>query len=146
MRFFERCKDESGQMTVEFVIVFPILLLIALIAVNVQLFFSECASFDRIAREAIRVHMCSTAAGQSLEGSCEAVSQVLEENFGADYLDTSLAVVENSFNQLKVRSTLSFHPTLFGMGLRSEIWGVSLPGLTHTVDLVVERYRPGVLF
>ena len=34
--------------------------------------------------------------------------------------------------------------TLFGLGLRSEVFGVELPGLSHTVDFTVDQYKPGV--
>lgn len=47
---------ERGQMTVELAVVFPALLAVAVIAVNALLFFSECAAFDRVAREAVRLH------------------------------------------------------------------------------------------
>ena len=40
-----------GQMTIEFALLFPVMLMIALIACNSILFLSECASFDRIFRE-----------------------------------------------------------------------------------------------
>ena len=40
---------------------------------------------------------------------------------------------------------LSFAPTLFGLGLKDEVFGVSLPRLVHEVDLTVDAYRPGVL-
>ena len=42
---------ERGQMTVELAVVFPALLAVAVIAVNALLFFSECAAFDRVARD-----------------------------------------------------------------------------------------------
>ena len=40
---------------------------------------------------------------------------------------------------------LSFAPTLFGLGLKDEVFGVSLPRLVHEVALTVDAYRPGVL-
>ena len=44
-----------GQMTIEFALLFPVMLMIALIACNSILFLSECASFDRIFRESVCV-------------------------------------------------------------------------------------------
>ena len=34
---------------------------------------------------------------------------------------------------------------LFGLGLKSEVMGVALPKLSHTEELVVDCYKPGVL-
>ena len=44
-------RDDSGQMTVEFAVAFPVFVIVAVIAVNALLFFSDCAAFDRLARE-----------------------------------------------------------------------------------------------
>ena len=46
--------------------------------------------------------------------------------------------------RLEFRATLEYFPTLFGLGLRSEVFGVELPGLSHTVDFTVDQYKPGV--
>ena len=42
-------------------------------------------------------------------------------------------------------ATLEYMPTLFGLGLKSEVMGVALPKLSHTEELVVDCYKPGVL-
>ena len=42
-------------------------------------------------------------------------------------------------------ATLEYMPTLFGLGLRSEVMGVAMPKLSHTEELVVDCYKPGVL-
>ena len=73
-------------MTVELAVVFPVLLAVAVIAVNALLFFSECAAFDRVAREAVRVHAASPACGQGLEQSCALVSQTVEQAFDRPYV------------------------------------------------------------
>lgn len=51
----------SGQMTVEFVVAFPAMMAIALIAVNAVLFFSDCASFDRLFRNSVCAYAASPA-------------------------------------------------------------------------------------
>ena len=83
---------ERGQMTVELAVVFPALLAVAVIAVNALLFFSECAAFDRVAREAVRVHTASPAYGQGLEQSCAQVAKTVEQAFDRPYLGTRVAV------------------------------------------------------
>ena len=54
-----RTCDERGQMTVELAAAFPVLIIVAVIAVNALAFFSECAAFDNVFRDAVRVHVTS---------------------------------------------------------------------------------------
>ena len=49
-----RTCDERGQMTVELAAAFPVLIIVAVIAVNALAFFSECAAFDNVFRDAVR--------------------------------------------------------------------------------------------
>ena len=127
-------------MTVELAVVFPVLLAVAVIAVNALLFFSECAAFDRVAREAVRVHAASPACGQGLEQSCALVSA-----FDRPYVGTRVAVEGTAGGHARFTATIEFSPTLFGLGLQSSVFGVSLPHLEHAVSLTVDPYKPGVL-
>ncbi|MDJ1650272.1 MULTISPECIES: TadE/TadG family type IV pilus assembly protein [Gordonibacter] len=136
---------EAGQMTVELAVVFPVLLVVAVIAVNVLLFFSECAAFDRTAREAVRVYATSPAYGQGLEQSQALVQQTVQAAFDKPYLASRVATEGVSGGAVRFTATLEFSPTLFGMGLKSSVFGVALPHLEHSVALVVEPYKPGVL-
>ncbi|MEG1098291.1 MAG: TadE/TadG family type IV pilus assembly protein, partial [Raoultibacter sp.] len=70
---------ETGQMTVEFAVVFPVLIIVAVIAVNALLFFSECAAFDRVARDAMRVYAASPEYGQTPDQACARVRAVLDD-------------------------------------------------------------------
>ncbi|MCL1798639.1 MAG: hypothetical protein FWG23_02705 [Eggerthellaceae bacterium] len=132
-------------MTVEFVVVFPVLIIVAVIAVNALLFLSECAAFDRVAREAVRVHATSPAYGQSTEQSVARVEQVLKGQCDKEYLDARVSVSGGTLGHTRYTAELLFRPTLFGMGMRSEVFGVSLPPLRHTVTMTVDAYKPGVL-
>ena len=136
---------ERGQMTVELAVVFPVLLAVAVIAVNALLFFSECAAFDRVAREAVRVHAASPACGQGLEQSCALVSQTVEQAFDRPYVGTRVAVEGTAGGHARFTATIEFSPTLFGLGLKSSVFGVALPHLEHAVSLTVDPYKPGVL-
>lgn len=136
--------NESGQMTVEFMVMLPVLLIVAVIAVNVLLFFSECAAFDRLAREAVRIHACSPTYGQSSERSCSQIDQMIKESFEEEYLESSVSVSGSSSGHLTFTSTLVFHPTLFGMGLRSEVLGIALPHFEHSVAYTIDPYKSGV--
>ena len=72
-----RTCDERGQMTVELAAAFPVLIIVAVIAVNALAFFSECAAFDNVFRDAVRVHVTSPAAGQGIEQSSALVQTAL---------------------------------------------------------------------
>ena len=109
------------------------------------LFFSECAAFDRVAREAVRVHAASPACGQGLEQSCALVSQTVEQAFDRPYVGTRVAVEGTAGGHARFTATIEFSPTLFGLGLKSSVFGVALPHLEHAVSLTVDPYKPGVL-
>lgn len=138
-------KDSSGQMTVELVVAFPVLLIVALVAVNALLFFSECASFDRLMREAVRVHASSPAYGQGIDQSIALVQADLDSKFEADYLDVEVNAWAEGAGHTRFSASLFFSPTLFGRSLKAEVFGVSFPRLVHTTSLVVDTYKPGVL-
>ena len=139
-----RRADESGQMTVEMAVVFPVLVIVAAISVNAVLFFSECAQFDRLARQAVRVHATAPAYGESPDTCCAAVEEELRSAFDRPYLQVSVTRAATGLDFDEYTAVLEFSPTLFGMGLRDQVFGVSLPRLTHTVVYTVDTYKPGV--
>lgn len=140
-----RRNAESGQMTVELAVVFPVLLIVAVVAVNALLFFSECAAFDNAFRDAVRVHATSPAYGQGVEQGTAAVQSALAEAFDRPFESVRVAAEGSSGGHTRFVATLEFTPTLFGMGLRTSVLGVSLPPLTHRVEFTADRYKPGVL-
>jgi len=138
-------KDESGQMTVEFAVVFPVLIIVAVIAVNALLFLSECATFDRIARDAIRIHGTSPAYGQSKEQSIAQIDQTIKAHLDKGYLSSAVSVSGDVLGHTTYTAELIFSPNLFGMGLRSSVFGIALPQFHHRVAMTVDTYKPGVL-
>lgn len=149
LREHSRCRvcdrASAGQMTIELAVTMPVLIVVAVIAVNVMTFFSECAVFDRVAHEAVRVYAAAPAYGQNVGQSCALVEQAVRSQVSADNLDVTVShgMTGADFDEFTV--TLVFHPTLFGMGLRSEVFGVALPTLRHTTRYVIDSYRPGVV-
>ena len=63
---------------------------------------------------------------------------------GRDNLDVQVAHSSVGIDLDEFRATLVYAPTLFGMGLRSEVFGVPLPMLRHEATYVVDSYKPGV--
>lgn len=138
-------RSEKAQMTVELAVALPVLLAVAVIAVNALLFFSECAAFDAAFRDAVRIHAASPAYGQDLEQSRAQVATALSESFDRPYTASNVAVEGAADGHVTFASTLEFSPTLFGMGLKSSVFGVELPKIAHTVSFTVDCYKPGVL-
>ena len=137
--------QEEGQMTVELAVAFPVLVVVAVVAVNALLFFSECAAFDNAFRDAVRVHATSPAYGQDLEQSRALVASALAESFDRPFEESRVAVEGTAGGHVRFAATLEFRPTLFGLGLKTSVFGVPLPTLPHTVALTVDCYKPGVL-
>lgn len=140
-----KLRDGCGQATVEFAVALPVLIAVAVIAVNALLFFSECAAFDRAFRGAVRVFATSPAYGQGSSDACAGIVAALEETFPDDNLDVSVEAEDGGFGHVTYRGTISFTPTLFGLGLKSEVFGVALPRLEHSATLTVDPYKPGVI-
>ena len=138
-------ESKRGQMTVELAVAMPALIVIAVIAVNAMTFFSDCAVFDRISREAVRIHATAPAYRQGAERSCILIEQAIRSEVDSPNLTVRVThgVTGPDFDEYT--ATLEFSPTLFNRGLRSEVFGVSLPRLQHTVSYVVDSYRAGVI-
>ena len=132
-------------MTVQLAVAMPVLIIVAVIAVNALTFIAECAVFDRVAHEAVRVHAAAPAYGQSPSQSCALVERDVRAALGADNLDVSVTYGSAGFDCEQFTATLEFHPTLFGMGLRTQVFGVAMPVLSHTTSYVVDVYKPGVV-
>lgn len=139
-------KDTSGQMTVELMIAFPVLIIVAVIAVNALFVFVQCASFDRIARDAVRVVATSPSYEQTLDQSAAQVQQTLEDSFsGYENATYSVAAYGAVVGVSQLVITLDYQPTLFGMGLKSSVFGVALPTVKHEIKVAVDPYRPSVV-
>lgn len=137
--------EERGQATVELAVALPVVIIVAVIAVNAMLFFSECAAFDRIARDAVRSQATSPAYGQDVEQSAALIEASIGESFDEPYLASRVVASNGGAGHTTFTATLEFSPTLFGMGLKSQVFGVRLPHLEHSVSLTVDTYKPGVL-
>lgn len=138
--------DEGGQMTVELLVALPAALIVVLIAVNALTFFGDCAAFDRVARNAVRLCAASPAYGQDVGQSAEAVRAMVEEALARDNLTVGAEASGGALGQVTFTVTLCYAPTLFGLGLRDEVLGVRLPRLEHQASLTVDPYKPGMLF
>ena len=131
-------------MTIELAVALPVLIIVAVIAVNALSFFGECAVFDRVAHEAVRVYAASPAYGQGPGQSCALVEQAIREVIDEQNVEISVSHGVTGFDYDQYTATIEFHPTLFGLGLRSSVFGVGLPTLVHSTVYVVDGYKSGV--
>lgn len=140
-----QARDERGQMTIELAVAFPVLIVVAVIAVNALTFFSECAAFDNAFRDGVRVYATSPASGQGIEQSVALVQSDLAAAFDAPNEEARVSVEGAAGGHTRFTGTLEYAPTLFGLGLRSSVFGIALPPLTHAASIAVDCYKPGVL-
>lgn len=139
-------RNVDGQMTIEFVVALPVMIVVAAIAVNAMTFFGTCAAFDNDLRDLVRVHATSPAYGQGVEQSCIAIEQDLSSAFQSqENVSVHVSAQAVFGGHTAFTGTVEFSPTLFGLGLKDSVFGVSLPKLVHREEFTVDCYKPGVL-
>ncbi len=138
-------RSERGQMTVELAVVLPAVIVVAVIAVNALAFFSTCAEFDRVGRNAVRLCATSPAYGQDADQSAALVESMVEEAVNLENVKVSVEVSRDWQGHAAFVLKMRYRPTLFGLGLRDEVLGVALPALEHENRFVVDTYKPGML-
>ena len=143
-RWLSRSSASAGQMTIELAVALPVMIAVAMICVNALTFFEQCAVFDRAAHEAVRVHAAAPAYGQGYGQTCALIEADVRAALGARNVQVSVAHSAAERDLDRYTATLEFSPTLFGMGLRSSVFGVSMPGLSHSSVYVVDSYKPGL--
>lgn len=143
MAMMRKCTSERGQMTVELCVVLPVALAIAVIVINAMTFFSYCSEFDRVARNAVRVVAASPAANQSRDMAAAAIATEIRSSIDASNTECDVSVSVDAFGNESYKMTISYWPTLFGLGLRSSVFGVALPPLVHASQMTVDPYSPG---
>lgn len=136
---------ESGQMTVEFVVAFPVMLMIAVIAVNALLFFSECAAFDRLARQAVCTYAAAPGYGQGAGQAAANIETDLRQQFDREYLQVSVSTEGHAPGYVRYTATLYFTPTLVGRPFSGSVFGVAITPLRHSTHLTLDPYKPGAI-
>ena len=135
-------RHEQGQMTLEFMVMLPVILMIVFVAYNTILFFSECASFDRVFRQSVVSQTISPHAYQ--DNQMSVLDEALQANFDHDYLTWEISAVGEAGSIQTYTAKLFFTPTFFGNGAIHSIFELQLPPLTHHVQVAVNPYKPGI--
>ncbi|MCL1879663.1 MAG: hypothetical protein FWF71_03445 [Actinomycetia bacterium] len=152
-------------MAVEMAVLLPVALAMVFVMLNVLSYLANCARFDPLAAEAVRIEAVSPNAGsygtaarakaaekllsQAFEGhgnvsiSVKGSQAIATGGFSDQGVSDSQAV-EFSFLPLHevYTCTLSYRPWGFPQGL----FGLELFEVRHQRRLVIDPYRPGVLF
>jgi len=134
--------DQSGQMSIEFVIAFPVMLMIALILCNACLCTSECAAFDRLSKDAIRTFGTSPSYEQRINDCAVDIQNHLSTSFEKDYLSVDVQAEQCASNQVRYVAHLNFYPTLFGRTFSGNVFGIQITPISHESSLVVQPYQP----
>lgn len=139
-----RLLGSEGQMTVGLAVALPVVLAVALVSYNALAFFSECARFDRLARNAVRICAVSPACEQGVSERAAAVETLVADAMSAEGVSVSVAIAAAPEGE-RYDVVLEYEPTLFGLGLRGNLFGVDFFTLRHVACLTVDSYDPGVL-
>ncbi|MGI6216161.1 MAG: hypothetical protein ACOYIK_00970 [Coriobacteriales bacterium] len=150
--------DDGGQMAVELVVLIPVVLVVAAIAFSMLWYLGDCARFDRVSSEAVRVYGVSPSYGEYGSSSCcSKIQSMIEDSFGGrdDVMVTVTSIdigmvgggeipgnglVFSMIPSLRrYTCKVSVSPSFFPR----EVFGISLPTLEHERNYVVDPYEPG---
>ena len=137
--------DSPGQVTVEAMVALPVLIAVAVIAVNALLLLGECAAFDRLARDAVRANATAPAYGETASACAARVEGDLAGRFDASYESVSVRAEGRSPGYVRFVARLEYRPHLFGRPFSGNVFGVSLPPVAHETALVIDPYKPGAI-
>ena len=143
--FTAKHRTQAGQMTVELAVALPVMIVVALIAVNALLLMGECASFDRLACEAVRTYAASPGYGVDAHAAAAQACDQLSTSFAHDFEQVEVQVGETSMGHVSYEARLHFYPTLFGRPFSHAVFGVAIPPVTHSVRIVIDAYKPGAI-
>lgn len=129
----------AGQATVEFAVVFPVLVAVAFIAANALVFMGDCAAFDSIARDAARLQADDGFEGQQ---GASAVCARIEEALDMPHERVRVSCERVGLGHVKYTAHTAFTPP-FLQGV--SVFGVNVAPLEHEVSFVVSPYRKGVV-
>ena len=149
-------RGRGGQMTVELAVMTPVVIVVALIVLNLMGFVEACAAFDQAALDAVVSHGVAPAGEQTQSAAVDEVRSALAEALGRE--DTcEVEVSASAVGEGEKDATFAVSPLLtrYTCTLIYRPWPrlLRMPGVTyeaplslrHERELVVDRYRPGVV-
>ena len=153
-----RSRAERGQMAVELAVVLPVCIVVGLVAYNLCRFVEACATFDRVAPDAVIALGVSPAGEQSALSAAGQVRSSIQSALDMSSCEVSVQVSgaqQDGAAGHGLGFSVSPLLTTFTCTLRYRPWPGSFVmagvvftppiALTHTRTLVVDRFRPGVV-
>ena len=142
---------QKGQMFVETALVLPVVLVVALIAINLCKFADICSKFDRITADQIIAHGISSSHstnGGTLDNLTQKIKAALKCDDSCDIVVSSEGESEGIGNMVsgfpKYQVTLKYKP--WPHTLRLPLVSLESPlYLTHTTSIVISPYKSGVV-
>lgn len=150
-------RSQRGQMVVELAVMIPVVIVVGLVVYNLGRFVEACATFDRVALDAVISQGVSPSGEQSALSSSGQVRACIEEALDMRSCEVSVAVSGAEPSATGHGLTFPVSPLLatYTCTLRYRPWpgsfvmaGVAFRppvALTHVRTLTVDRYRPGVV-
>ena len=132
--------NDKGQLTIEFAVVAPIAIMLAVVVAVLLMFVSEVVAFDIAARNVI-----VKQADKSVdEISSQAVVLEISEATGLPSDRISVDVQRNVLGHVRYETSLRLGPEAYGLSNIS-IFGMTIPPITHSMSFSVSQFRKGVL-
>lgn len=146
----------GAQMTVELAVTIPVVIVVTLVVLNLAGFVEACAAFDQAARDAVLAHGVAPTGEQVESVAAAEVRSALEGLLGREgRCEVEVRLEPASESPSAGSLVMSPLLTRFVCTLRYRPWPrlLRLPGvtyeaplvLTYECELVVDRYRPGVV-
>ncbi len=151
------CRDARGQMAVELVVLIPVILIAAGILANLVGYMVECARFDKVSAEAVRVYGVSPGYGEYGKSSADAnVEKAINEAFWnrenseVEVVSTDLGLFSGDAHDdgglvfsleprwRRFTCSLKYSPPFFSSG----VFGMLFPTLEYEKSFVVDPYEP----
>lgn len=146
----------DAQMTVELAVLTPVAIVVALVAVNLMGFVEACAAFDQVALDAVVAQGVAPAGEQGEALAAAAVAEAIEELLGREgrcevevrtepvSIGAQASGVVMSPLLTRYVCTLVYHPWPRLLRMPGVTYEAPL-ALRHERELVVDRFRPGVV-
>ena len=143
-------------MTVELAVITPVVIVVALVVLNLMGFVEACAAFDQVALDAVVAHGVAPSGEQSEGRAASEVRSAIEELLGREGR-CEVEVRAEAVGMGATSSGLVMSPLLtrYVCTLTYRPWPrlLRMPGVTyeaplalrHECELVVDRFRPGMV-
>ena len=150
-------KSDSGQMVVELAVLIPVMLVAAAISMNLLSYMGDCARFDKVSSQAVRVYGISPGYGDYGKSACVSnIKRAIETEFagsenvevdvsGADIGSISGSDVADNAGILfslipsfrKYTCVMEYKVPFFEGGA----FGIEFPSQMHTREYVVDVFK-----